>query len=882
MTSMFLRGHCALWRQLFPGLRLVVAAALLALPSAANAAPSPAPSEPLSLPARILADTELTAVLEKGKGLLKTGLTAGTSYGEVWIRDLNTFIELSLQVNDPAPVRDALLTFFKFQGPEGDIVDGYIPQAKSSVGYKYRTSALAPDLLAHKNTVETDQEASLVQAVRKYVRATGDYALLDVDVEGRTVRQRLAWALEYLLNHRFDPTHGLLWGATTADWGDVQPEHTWGVELDESSHRAIDIYDNAMFLIAIRDYLALLGPDAPEGGKWRQVHADCSAQVRKHLWDKARHKFVAHLYLQGSPFPPEFDEASVFYHGGTAVAIEAGLLERDEIKASLEQMRANVRKAEASSIGLTLYPVYPEGTFKNKSMGPYSYQNGGDWCWFGGRMIQQLIRYGFMEEAYRELKPMVTRVLQAGDFHEWWSRDNQPRGSARFRGSAGVLGLAIQQLRAWAESKGGNAWEPRSGGSQLVHGVCTHFAQGKGHLPANLHLMKAAGVGSIRDEVSWSKVEREKGVLRMPPEWDRYVAEALESGIAPMLILDYGNRFYDGGNKPRSEEGISAFVRYCEFVVRHFKGKVHTYEVWNEYDIGIGVPNRQRGSADDYVELLRRVYLAIKAIDPGLTVLGGGMTAEGVRDGWLKGMLDLGGLAWCDAVSIHTYIYSRQGRGGSPETWAGWMQKVQELLGSYHQGQSVPLYITEMGWPTHVGERGMSQDRSAEYLARLFLLGRTMPFLRGIWWYDFQDDGWRADDKEDNFGMVRPDLTPKPSFHAFQSVAKLNAASEFLGRMEIGNPEVWILRFRAHDGSITLALWTEASEGSAQVVLSAPAPRGMLSVEIVGSPAVAIPWGYRGWAEGKPEFHSNQCSVWVSARPTLLTGNLAEARIERD
>jgi hypothetical protein len=83
---------------------------------------------------------------------------------------------------------------------------------------------------------------------------------------------------------------------------------------------------------------------------------------------------------------------------------------------------------------------------------PYSYQNGGDWCWFGGRMIQALIQQGYVEEAYRELRPMVERVKRTGGFHEWWSRDNQPRGSGEFRGSAGVLGRAIEMLQAWAES----------------------------------------------------------------------------------------------------------------------------------------------------------------------------------------------------------------------------------------------------------------------------------------------------------------------------------------------------------------------------------------------------------------------------------------------
>jgi len=401
----------------------------------------------------ILTDPNLPLVLDKARSLLKTGFTAGSGYGEVWIRDLNTFIELSLQVNDPEPVREALLTFFRFQGPQGDIVDGYIPKAQGNIAYKYRRSPLAPELLAHKNTVETDQESSLVQAVRKYVAVTGDSSILNEKVDGVSVRDRLVRTLEYVLAHRFDAQHGLVWGATTADWGDVQPEHEWGVELDENSHRAIDIYDNAMFLVAIDDYLSLAGKTEPQAARWHKVRDDLRANVRKHLWDPDRRKFRPHVYLEGSPFPIAFDEAAVYYHGGTAVAIEAGLLTRDEIADSLRQMMDNVRRAGAGSIGLTLYPVYPDGSFKNPAMGPYSYQNGGDWCWFGGRMIRQLIRNGFVAEAYRELTPMVTRVLRHGDFYEWWSRDNQPRGSKQYRGSAGVLGMAIVELLAWAEQQ---------------------------------------------------------------------------------------------------------------------------------------------------------------------------------------------------------------------------------------------------------------------------------------------------------------------------------------------------------------------------------------------------------------------------------------------
>ena len=49
--------------------------------------------------------------------------------------------------------------------------------------------------------------------------------------------------------------------------------------------------------------------------------------------------------------------------------------------------------------------------------------------------------------------------------------------------------------------------------SAFAVGVCTHFSQGKGLLGANLGLMRQAGIGSLRDEVYWSGIEREKGRL---------------------------------------------------------------------------------------------------------------------------------------------------------------------------------------------------------------------------------------------------------------------------------------------------------------------------------------------------------------------------------
>ncbi|MCB0684938.1 MAG: hypothetical protein KDC53_00395, partial [Saprospiraceae bacterium] len=223
----------------------------------------------------------------------------------------------------------------------------------------------------------------------------------------------------------------------------------WGVTIDANTKFCVDIYDNAMLVIALNNLMELL-PDRQS--KWQPLKEKIAHNIMQYLWDKDRQKFIPHLYLDGSPFPDDFDENAIYYHGGTAVAIEAGLLDTSQIRTSLNKMISNVRKSGAASIGLTLYPPYPKWAFENKGMYPYGYQNGGDWTWFGGRMIQQLVHYGFVRESFEQIRPMVERVVANDGFYEWYTVDNQPEGSGTFRGSAGVLFKAITILEAWARS----------------------------------------------------------------------------------------------------------------------------------------------------------------------------------------------------------------------------------------------------------------------------------------------------------------------------------------------------------------------------------------------------------------------------------------------
>jgi len=415
---------------------------------------------------------------------------------------------------------------------------------------------------------------------------------------------------------------------------------------------------------------------------------------------------------------------------------------------------------------------------------------------------------------------------------------------------------------------------PPVGALRFYVGACTHFSQGKGIVEANLDSLKAAGISAIRDEAPWGAVEREKGKLVMPERFDTYVRRAAAKGLDVMLILDYANRFYDDGDRPRSPEAIEGFCRYSEFVVRHFGDDVPLYEVWNEWDIGIGLPERHRkgGSPEDYVKLLKAVYPRIKAANPKSTVIAGGSTSGGVKRGWLEGILKRGALDDCDAISIHSYNYNDKFPQRGPEACAAWMADVRAMLRKYNDGESVPFYVTEMGWPTHVTKGRTDPELSASYLARLYLLAREAPSFRGLWWYDFQDDGWNPEYNEDNFGLVRPDLTPKPGYYVVADISELVAEGTFVGRATTDDETLRVLRFR-YDGRDCWALWS-ADDEDHQVVLRTEHSGTPVTIQAAGCDAYEMRWGYRDWV-GRGQLVPDRLSVVVGHRPVMISGDLS-------
>lgn len=351
---------------------------------------------------------------------------------------------------------------------------------------------------------------------------------------------------------------------------------------------------------------------------------------------------------------------------------------------------------------------------------------------------------------------------------------------------------------------------PASADSTFQLGAVEHVGLNRTSL-ANTRAALAEGNFTFRDEVLWSRVETEAGKLVFPSslqDLDGLVSAVRQQGHRPLLVLDYGNRLYEPNGMITTPEGIAAFCRYARFIVQHFKGRVDQFEIWNEWNIGTGWTTRPRpkGPAEQYVNLLRAAYAAVKAENPAATVIGG--VTEGVDIPWVQTFGKAGGFAYLDVFSVHPYVFwtvkprpdaprdlrtsqslrqlyelapallARSAHAANsftpvPSTPEDAMAKLDTLKANIDQfspNRTISVYVTEMGWPTNAGQYGVSETTAAAYAQRFLLLARSRAWIGGVWWYDLFDDGSDPNEKEDRYGLLRQNGVPKPAFTAIAAV----------------------------------------------------------------------------------------------------------------
>ncbi len=351
-----------------------------------------------------------------------------------------------------------------------------------------------------------------------------------------------------------------------------------------------------------------------------------------------------------------------------------------------------------------------------------------------------------------------------------------------------------------------------------IFGVCTHYGLPwfSGDVTLKASVADLMGAGYIRDEMRWELAETEKGIVEILPEWDYFVNEAIARGLKPMIILAYGNPLYDEGGSPYSEEGLAAFAEYVTTVVSHFDGRVEAFEIWNEHNLIGSAFNITSRPPEDYVKMLKVAYEAIKTVNPNTTVVAGSISGADIV--WIEEILNFGAGSYMDVLSYHPYTQPRSPEHGG---FAYAAPIITQILARYNV--SVPLWVSEVGWPTSTDYTGVSEIDSANYLVRAYILGLATGIDK-IFWYDLINDGVDATEPEYNFGLVRNwndpqmPLAAKFNYLAYNTVSGMLADAEYVSFTGLSDNVFAGIFSPIHSDTTMLVLWT--LEGESELILN--------------------------------------------------------------
>ena len=262
---------------------------------------------------------------------------------------------------------------------------------------------------------------------------------------------------------------------------------------------------------------------------------------------------------------------------------------------------------------------------------------------------------------------------------------------------------------------------------------------------------------------------------------------------------------------------------------------IESFEGLNEYDLSH--PASEHAWAQTVRTFQKTLYDAVKSnaslrtfpvIGPSLT------TGSAYREaGDLSAYLDFG--------NMHNYFAGHEpGTGG----WGlGGYGSIAYNLGLAHAvSGSKPMVATETGYETDAGPRFVSEAVAAAYEPRIFLDQFAAGVVRTDQ-YELLDEGPEGDA---HFGLLRHDLSPKPSYFALQTFVGLLADAgpprhdTLRYRLESSGGDLRHALFEKHDGRFYLALWVERPTVEPHTHIAFPLPTVTVNVRFANDTSARV------------------------------------------
>jgi len=313
-------------------------------------------------------------------------------------------------------------------------------------------------------------------------------------------------------------------------------------------------------------------------------------------------------------------------------------------------------------------------------------------------------------------------------------------------------------------------------------------------------LAALAGVNWVRDRLKWEEIEPEPGRFRETTTYDSSATIHAEDGLKVLQVFHDTPRWAadDVDGRGRFPADLRIAYRSCKSLARRFRNRVQAWEPWNEAN----VRNFGGHAIDQMCSYQKAAYLGLKAGDPAM-VVGWNALAGTPTEIHAQGVLENETWPYFDTYNTHTYDW--------PESYVDLWKPIRKAACGR------PIWITEADRGVHSAgdppwhdlpprdERLKAQFMAHSYATSLFAgANRHFHFILG----HYCEQGGKV-----QFGLLRLDHTPRPSYVALAALGRCLAGARCLGKWSIqGQPHVHVFAFRARPDGVerdVLVAWAE-------------------------------------------------------------------------
>ncbi|NLG28211.1 MAG: O-antigen ligase family protein [Chloroflexi bacterium] len=179
-----------------------------------------------------------------------------------------------------------------------------------------------------------------------------------------------------------------------------------------------------------------------------------------------------------------------------------------------------------------------------------------------------------------------------------------------------------------------------------------------------LALLRAAGIGTLRQRFAWDELEPAPGDLRWG-QWDQVLPLVQQQGFELIAVLDtspaWARTEWEVDNPWAPPVNPADYAHFASAFARRYAGYVRAYQVWDRPNIA---PHWGAGEVDPagYVTLLRAASAALRSADPQALIIAGGLAPNTEAGGrnlsdvqYLREICRRGALEHCDVLGVAAY-----------------------------------------------------------------------------------------------------------------------------------------------------------------------------------------------------------------------------------